>query len=194
MTTSQFVVHGFAICITVWVTFTFALFLLPGVTSLLRSRSPSVAGYLGLGFCYFALPLLFTITGVGLLGAADPAMRAAIPLPPSAREGIDWTYKLGSGAVAFAVMSLCTARFFTALFHRDFSKTVFFVGLGVLMVFTVITYMERQYTELLVENTLRMAFLPRYAIMVGVAGILTEALVRASGRHLSERLEPGSTA
>lgn len=184
MTGSQFVVHAFAICIAVVASFTLMLFVRPSFRSAYESKNPDLQDYLLLAFFYFALPLLFTISGVGLLAASDLAVRVAIPLSPESRTGIEWTSQLGSGAFVLSIMSLCVARIFTALFYRDFSRTVFFVGQGVFLIFGVIAYIDRRYLELVVENTLEMGFLPRYGLVVLIAAVLTETLILAARRHL----------
>jgi len=152
------------------------------------------AQWLVLWCSYLILPLLFSVSGVGLFVVANNQIHTAVLqlyIGPEALDvNINWATALTGGALLLSLLSIAVSRVFIVLFgERSLTSTVFFVGLAGAAVLAAIGYLEYHYSELLLEHIFGLNFLLGYlALGTGVFLAVEGMIWGISHNRLSQKV------
>lgn len=146
----------------------------------------------GLWMVYLGLPLLLSLSGVGLLGLSNQEVLKALP-PASQVSGsigetapqrtigeIDWGTKVTLGAGFSSILLVAIARVLArACYAKSMTRNAYIAGIASVVLLTSFAFLKARYLEVLFEGVFTQEFLvPFFLLATGVAA-MTEAMLRA---------------
>ncbi|MCX6093078.1 MAG: hypothetical protein NTX23_09465 [Candidatus Bipolaricaulota bacterium] len=172
---------------------TFAIFLSVAGTYVLVwiSRKPFYEAFgaarrtgtlLPLWCLYLILPMLFSLSGVGLISVSSPDIQEAVRQihagPDSVTVDLGWASILALGSMLLATLSVALARILAVVFDlKGVLEATYFAAVSSLAVLGVMAYTEPHYVEVLFEKVMSLSFIVQLLVVGSLVGLLTEVLV-----------------
>ncbi len=135
-----------------------------------------------IGFMYFFLPMLFSVTGVGLFIAPNPSIHQAIKDLSSAPQELPGAEGIVTGAILASALTVAIARLLTVVYHPFMVRTLYFYTLASLAFFVIMCYLNPQYIELIFEHVFNRSSIWLFFLAGIITGTVTELLIETGVR------------